>query len=134
MKVNQLLFVAVLFLCAACGNDTTINKQKELLTGRWNLVEGQRNGKVTESLRDTYFEFTGDNSMSTNLPIKGGLNSTYEIEDDLIVQTINNDLTIKYTIDELTPSILKLSTKIRGFDFLFSLEKVTKKEEALSVL
>ena len=123
MTINQLFFGTLLLLLTACGNDTKVQDQKALLVGHWNLVEGQRNGKVTDSLRDTYFEFTEDSKMSTNLPIKGGKNSPYDIVENAIVQTIVNDLQIKYEIVELTPRILKMTTNLRGYDFVFSLEK-----------
>ena len=96
MNINQLLLGVLLLLLTACGGNTTVQDQKALLEGRWDLVEGQRNGKVTDSLRDTYFEFTVDDKMSTNLPIKGGMNSPYEIVDNAIVQTIVNGIQIKY--------------------------------------
>ena len=133
MNINQLLLGILLFLLTACGSTTTVQDQKALLQGRWNLVEGQRNGKVTDSLRDTYFEFTADDKMSTNLPIKGGMNSPYEIVDNAIVQTIVNDIQIKYQIIELTPEVLELTTNLRGYDFVFSMEKA-KEVEGLSSL
>ena len=132
MNINQLIFGTLLLLLTACGSDTTIQDQKALLEGRWDLIEGQRNGKVTDSLRDTYFEFKDGNKMSTNLPIKGGTNSPYDIVDNAIVQTIVNDIQIKYQIVELTPEALKLTTNLRGFDFVFSMEKA--KVESLSSL
>ncbi|MFK7979168.1 MAG: hypothetical protein AB8G86_04245 [Saprospiraceae bacterium] len=132
MNINQLIFGTLLLLLTACGSDTTVQDQKALLEGRWNLIEGQRNGKVTDSLRDTYFEFEDGNKMSTNLPIKGGMNSPYDIVDNAIVQTIVNDIQIKYQIVELTPQALKLTTNLRGFDFVFSMEKANV--ESLSSL
>ncbi len=132
MTINQLLFGTLLLLLTACGSDTTVKDQKALLEGRWNLTEGQRNGKVTDSLRDTYFEFTADDKMSTNLPIKGSMNSPYDIVDNAIVQTIINDIQIKYNIIELTPQNLTLTANLRGFDFVFSMEK--EGTEGLSML
>ena len=132
MNINQLLLGTLLLLLTACGSNNTVQDQKALLQGRWDIVEGQRNGKVTDSLRDTYFEFTADDKMSTNLPIKGGMNSPYDIVDNAIVQTIVNDIQIKYEIVELTPEVLKLTTNLRGFDFVFSMEKT--KVESLSSL
>lgn len=132
MNINQLICGMLLLLLTACGSDTTVQDQKALLEGRWDLIEGQRNGKVTDSLRDTYFEFKEGNKMSTNLPIKGGMNSPYDIVDNAIVQTIVNDIQIKYQIVELTPEVLKLTTNLRGFDFVFSMEKANV--ESLSSL
>jgi len=132
MNINQLLLGTLLFLLTACSSNTTVQDQKALLEGRWNIIEGQRNGKVTDSLRDTYFEFSTGDKMSTNLPIKGGMNSPYTIEDNAILQTIINNIQIKYEIVELTPKALTLTTNLRGFDFVFSMEK--EKAETLSSL
>ena len=132
MNINQLFLGMLLLLLVACGNDNSAAQQKEMLLGRWDLMEGQRNGKVAESLRGTYFEFMEDDKMSTNLPIKGGMNSPYIIEDGVIVQTIINDLKINYTIVQLTEETLQLTTTLRGFDFVFDLAKM-ESEENLSM-
>ncbi len=134
MRIYFLFFGALLLSLVSCGGDA-VAEQQNLLIGHWDLIEGQRNGKVTESLRDTYFEFTSDGKMSTNLPIKGGIDSPYVIEDGAIVQTIINELQIRYKIVELTPKALKLTTKLRGFDFVFDLEKgVQQDADALSLV
>ena len=125
MRVYSLLLGA-LFLClTACGGDAVADQQN-LLVGHWDLVEGQRNGKITESLKGTYFDFTSKGKMSTNLPIRGGIDSPYEIKEGEIIQTIINDLQIKYKIVSLTSKNLKLTTSLRGYDFVFSLEKEAK--------
>lgn len=134
MRIYSLFFGILLLGFLSCGDDAA-TEQQNLLIGHWDLVEGQRNGKVTESLRDTYFEFTSEGKMSTNLPIKGGVDSPFVIEKGEIVQTIINDLQIKYKIVELTAEALKLTTTLRGFDFVFSLEKgVEEDTDALSLV
>ena len=132
MTFKNLLLGLTTILLFSCGSETNTVNQVELLTGRWELTEGKRNGKVTESLRDTYFEFTSGGRMSTNLPIKGGMDSPYTIAENVITQTIVNDLTIQYAIQELTEKNLRLTTSLRGFNFEFSMEK--KQEDGLSML
>ncbi len=133
MRIYSLFFGALFLSLLSCGGDG-VAEQQNLLIGHWDLVEGSRNGKVTESLRGTYFEFTSEGKMSTNLPIKGGIDSPFVIENGEIVQTIINDLHIKYKIVELTPKALKLTTTLRSFDFIFSLEKGIKEGDALSLV
>jgi len=134
MRIYSLFFGMLFLSLLSCGDDAA-TEQRNRLIGHWDLIEGQRNGKVTESLRDTYFEFTSEGKMSTNLPIKGGIDSPYIIENDEIVQTIINDLKIKYKIVNLSEEALKLTTTLRGFDFVFSLKKGIKEEtEALSLV
>ena len=90
-------------------------------------VEGFRAGKKTESLKDTYFSFTSD-KMSTNLPIRGATDSPYSRKENIISQTVINDLTIDYTIQELTEHRLQLTTNLRGLEFVFILEKELPEE------
>jgi len=133
MRIYSLILGVLLLSLMSCDGDTSV-EQKNLLVGHWDLVEGQRNGKVTESLKDTYFEFTSAGKMSTNLPIRGGVDSPYEVKDGEIIQTIVNDLKIKYKIVDLTSKNLKLTTTLRGFDFVFSMEKGMKGTETLSLV
>ncbi len=127
MRFNQLFLGGLLFLFFACSSDKTKENQKELLTGQWNLVEGIRNGKITESLEGTYFIFSPE-KMSTNLPIRGAMDSPYTLEENAIIQTIVNDVKVRYAIHELTAANLKISTQLRGYDFVFTLEKTAISE------
>lgn len=123
MKFNLFILGTLFLFLIACDSDSSVKDQKDLLVGHWDLVEAQKNGKLAESLAGTYFEFTSDGKMSTNLPLKGGKDSTFDIKEGVIFQTIVNDLQVKYAIEELTETSLKLATKLRGYDFKFAMEK-----------
>ena len=127
MRINYYLFL-FLFLVgySSCGSDSEV-KSSEVVTieGHWELVEAFRSGKKTESLGGTYFTFTND-KMSTNLPINGAVDSPYTNQDNIISQSIINDIKINYTIQELSKENLRLNTKLRGIDFSFLLERKMK--------
>lgn len=129
-NIKLLSLLVAIFFYASCSSDA-VAEQKEpaanLLEGRWELVEGFRSGKKTESLAGTYFSFS-EGTMSTNLPIKGAINSVYTKKDNVISQTIINDMTIDYTIESITEKQLKLSSKLRGLDFTFLLERPSTNE------
>jgi len=127
MKIAQLIFFGFLLVCSSCGADDQQKKQKDMLVGKWDLVEGRRNGQLTQSLEGTVFEFSNDGKMYTNLPIPGGADSSYKIEENVVIQTVINDIKINYLIEELTQESLKLSTQLRGYDFNFVLEKSNMK-------
>lgn len=112
-------------LLGSCQTDANADKKTNALLGKWVLVEGYRSGKKTESLNDTFFDFT-ESKMSTNLPIRGATDSSYTRKENNITQTIINDLTIEYTIQELTDQQLKLATNLRGIDFIFLLERASE--------
>ena len=123
MRFNQLILGGFLLVFWACSSDNAVKEnQKTLLMGHWNLVEGMRNGKATASLEGTYFSFDSE-KMSTNLPIRGAIDSPYVLEENAIIQTVANDVKLSYAIQELTPSNLKIATQLRGYDFVFLLEK-----------
>jgi hypothetical protein len=129
MKISQLVYFSFLLFITACGGESAEEKQQKLLIGKWDLVEGKRNDQVTNTLEGTYFEFTPEGKMSTNLPIKGAMNSPYSISDNKIIQTIINDIKIEYAINKLDQTSLELATNLKGYDFIFSLEK--QAEEAI---
>ena len=125
MKPWHILIYCSFLLLGSCQTDSKADKKANTLLGKWILVEGHRSGKKTESLKDTYFAFE-ETTMSTNLPIPGATESTYVRKENVISQTIVNDLIIDYTIQEMTEQQLKLTTKLRGYDFTFLLERAAE--------
>ena len=122
MKI-ALLFIACLLFLMGCSETTDSGAAtRDLLLGKWELITGERNGKPTESLRGTYFEFYEDGRMATNLPIRGGEDSRFVLEANLLIQTAG-ELTIQYQIENLTAETLQLTTQLRGYNFRFSMAK-----------
>lgn len=124
MYFRYLIFICFILTFVSCGVDQNTKEQRTLIIGKWELAEGRRGGKVTQSLEGTFFEFTPTGKMLTNLPIRGADNSSYEIKDNRILQKLPDNLELVYNIVELTPTNLQLTTTLRGFDFLFLLHKV----------
>lgn len=112
-----LLFPAVF----ACRQEANL-KTEELILGRWEIQEAFRNGRPTESLAELYFEFLPDGEMSTNLT-GAPENARYQIEGNTLRQT-ESQLPADYLIEELSDSVLVLTTQLRGFDFRFRLHPV----------
>ncbi len=127
MRISYYLFLFfVIIAYSNCTSDSAVNAKKPAsIEGHWELVEAYRSGRKTESLGGTYFTFTSD-KMSTNLPINGAIDSPYKNQDNIITQTIVNDIKIDYTIQDLTADNLRLNTKLRGVDFSFLLERKEK--------
>ena len=126
MNIRFLTLLLIVCTYWSCQSDQTGQNKAATLEGRWELVEGYRGGKKTESLEGTYFSFTED-KMSTNLPINGAIDSPFKLQENVISQTIVNNMSIEYTIVQLTEQDLQLATNLRGLDFLFFLKK--KEEE-----
>ncbi len=124
MRISNYLFLFLLMIgYSNCTSDSVVSSKKAAsIEGHWELVEAYRSGRKTESLGGTYFTFTSD-KMSTNLPINGAIDSPYTNQDNIITQTIVNDIKINYTIQDLTIDNLRLNTKLRGVDFSFLLKR-----------
>jgi len=130
------LIFSVLFICA-CSNPPAEEQSGENLEastpmatpndiiGKWELVEGYRNGRLTESLTDTYFEFFMEGNMRTNLGTVG--DSDYILKDNIIAQS-NDRFSVDYTIEEFGDSTLVLSMIMRNFPFLLKLKRVAPEE------
>ncbi len=124
MRISYYFFLLLLLVgYGSCTSDSAIKTSESAsIEGHWELVDAYRSGRKTESLGGTYFTFTND-KMSTNLPINGAIDSPYTNQDNIISQTIINNIKINYTIQELSKENLRLNTKLRGVDFSFLLER-----------
>ena len=127
MRISYYLSLFIFLVgLGSCASDPEVKSTEgTTIVGHWELVEASRSGKKTESLGGTYFTFT-DDKMSTNLPINGAIDSPYTNLDNIISQSIVNDIKIDYTIQELSKEKLRLNTKLRGVDFSFLLERKVK--------
>ncbi len=133
MLTNKLLQTGIvglglllLFSCAGKDKNEVIDHTPELIVGKWELQKATRNDRETESLTNLFFEFTEEGRIRTNLIGKedGGL---YTIEDKLVQQR-EGIVDIDYTINQISDSLLILSTTLRGFNFQFWLGRGVEEE------
>jgi hypothetical protein len=121
IRISNIILLVAISGLFACTNDTPVS-----IVGKWELVEGFRSGKKTESLADTYFKFSPNGEMETNL---GG--STETVNYQLEGRTISQDserFPVAYSIDEIADSTLVLSMEMKNIPFKFVLRKVAVEE------
>lgn len=111
----------------SCQNDTTSatnqkpEYEKNELLGRWELQRGFRNGKETETLTGTYYEFS-EETMKTNLtPTTMETTYEYNYSDNEIKQ--KGEIPLVYAVDSLNADFLQLSVTINSFPFKLELRK-----------
>ncbi|GJM34866.1 MAG: hypothetical protein DHS20C18_38670 [Saprospiraceae bacterium] len=123
--VQATLALLLITFTFACGGEQE-QKNEELLLGKWELQKASRNGRVTESLTDLYFEFFQDGKMRTNI---SGLpeSVSYEVDGNTIHQR-EGQLEADYAIESLSDTLLILMTKINDYNFNFVLTKVIQEE------
>lgn len=125
--------IAVLLL-PACANDTSADGPSEPsfstdeLAYRWEVDRAFRNGKATVSLDGLYFDFTAQDSMSTNL-MGQDMTETYQLVEDSVKTTGASQL--YFLITTLDSSQLVLETNLRATPFLFQLKKAVIPQEEI---
>jgi hypothetical protein len=128
MRASNLLFICCcicMLLLTAC-EDEAAERNKSLIPGRWELVRGIRNGKETQTLEGTFFEFGTDGKMNTNLPVGLGPDNTFELSGKEIKQ--KGSKTLVYTIQTLSDSTLTLQIELRGTPFELHLKRMMNDE------
>ena len=110
--MSKLLILFILFYFTACKPDTKLQKG---LIGKWELIEGERNSQVQESLKGIFVQFSND-SVNTNFNITTTTETVpYRLKGDKIIQ--KDDIPIEYKIESQTDSTLQLYTEFRGSGF-----------------
>ncbi|MEE9373328.1 MAG: hypothetical protein V3V00_09775 [Saprospiraceae bacterium] len=123
MRIWMLGIVLVLFSCNTKEQskiDSTVT-----LDGRWLMEAAARDGKLTETLKGSFFEFHKDNQLINNLNRKVRTYS-YELVSDVIKQR-GGDMDVDYQIVQLVEDTLILRTRVLEYDFQFLLLKDTSK-------
>lgn len=126
MKIlSNTIIIILLLAISACSGENAADSTENKILGRWEIQEASRNGRITESLAQLYYDFAVDGKMQTNL--SGATESgTYEISDQKLLQK-DMQINAEYNIESLSDTLLILTTKLRNSDFKFVL--VPKMEE-----
>ena len=123
-QIKSALFLVSSFLfAAACGSGEQPNLEKNDLLGRWELDRAWRNGKQTETLTGTFYEFRDAGTMTTNLtPLLTEENFSFSFSGDEIIQKGSPPVT--YKVESLSDTSMVLSMTINNFPFRLQLKKV----------
>lgn len=108
-----LLCLSVPFFLTSCEDEA--KNTAATLIGRWEIVQGYRNRKPTETLAGTYFQFGEDGKMQTNLPIGPEEPMDYSVGQQEIQQ--KSTPPIKYAIQNLSDTTMILGFELRGMQF-----------------
>ncbi|MBK8490311.1 MAG: hypothetical protein IPL49_05220 [Saprospirales bacterium] len=119
MRISIWSGLCLVMVFAACQNDSKDTNYEELILGRWEIKEAQRNGRPTETLTGAFMEFLPKGRMISNV---GGApeESDYSVEGNVITshsKRLPADFSIQYAGD----SSLVLKFVMREIPFQFSL-------------
>lgn len=100
----------------------------ELIPGRWEMVTAYRNERQTQTLDGTFFNFSPQQSFTTNLPIPvgdgsdgGHFVSKFSFAQDTIL--LSGHLPIQFIIEKLDSHAMIMSTTINEQHFRFDLSR-----------
>ncbi len=126
------LLSALLLLQTACQDDTgSTSFEKNQLLGRWEIAEAYRNGKKTETLTGTFYEFGEDGNMRTNLN-PAAMEESYPFEFDGQKIQQKGGVKTEFAVEELTDSTLIMKMTISKFPFRLMLNKVVEQDSSTS--
>jgi hypothetical protein len=112
------------FIMLSCQSESpkSAEMNKSDLLGRWEISKAWRNGKQTETLTGTYYEFDENGIMKTNLtPTTMEQSYEYSFSGNEIKQ--KGEPNITYTVDSLTANFLAINMTINNFPFKLELNK-----------
>ena len=90
--------------------------QTQDLDGKWLVIEAQRNGKMTTTLEEGFFQFQEDSIFSTNI-FSVEMDFTYQLTEDGFQQ--RGEIDLDYIIEALRPDTLIVTSEIRNNSFRF---------------
>lgn len=131
MNFKSVLPLAAVFLLllSACQDEKpdAPSFDGEQLVGRWEIAEAFRNGKKTETLTNTFYEFDDRGNMKTNLtPTATAEEYRFNFDGTEIKQKGGAETT--YKVESLSDSTLTMSMKIQKFPFRLVLAKVPHRD------
>jgi hypothetical protein len=111
--------LCLLLAWPACDGDS--KKTQASITGRWEIFQGFRNRRQTETLQGVFFQFNPDGTMFTNLPVGADAPTQYELNKNEIRQKSPQE--VIYTIQSANDTLLVLAMEMRGVEFELHLRK-----------
>jgi hypothetical protein len=115
--ITTALFFVLLTL-VSCEQEKKITEGD--IIGRWEVYQGERGGKATQTLNGAYFEFMAENQLYTDI-LGENIMTGYNIYDNIIVQQGGEK--IRYNIEAFDGDKMTLSAQISGADFVLDLVK-----------
>jgi hypothetical protein len=125
MNVKRFFQTALLFTLmgttfVACESEP--ENVEDYLYGRWEIANATRAGQNAETLSGLYYEFDANGTMRTNLPLGGQEESSFSLDGSTISQQ-TEQMTVDYKIENISDTLLILSTEIRDTPFRFNMRK-----------
>lgn len=97
--------------------------------GIWEVISAERNNRPTGTLAGTYFIFTENGTMKSNLPLTGEQGewiTNFEISADTLIQkSIPSE---QYLIKSWSDTSLVLEFSVRGIPFKLALARTTSEK------
>ena len=113
------LFALICFLnLLSCKNESQVIESK--LIGKWEVDAAMRDGAITETLKNAYFNFIDEETLISNVN-RRETTYQYTFKDNIIHQT--GPMNVDYKVEGMKDDTLILSATIRKYNFRFRLIK-----------
>jgi len=117
--IMQLLAVMLL---VGCKSDRPAMVEADI-NGTWSVHTALRNQKVTRTLKDGYFVFEADTSLTTNV---WGTKQMYTFEKEgNLLRTVSGEPALQLRLKSASTDSLIFTSKVKSFDMEFQLVRDT---------
>lgn len=121
LKTHSFFILLAVFSVVGCNSEVE-TFDPNLLYGHWEIKSAERDGRPTETLANTFFEFSEEGKMVTNFNLDGNKTSgEFEINGYKITQ--KGDPEMDYSVEIIEKDKLVLITKLMDYDFTINLKK-----------
>ena len=116
VKISSLMAIVVLTIISCSGNRVKYDD----LTGKWDILTAERNGRETQTLQNVFFEFTSDEKLTTNI---FGTSDTFDINYKFPNVNLEEERFKEFVIMGLSSDTLAIRSRIGDFRYDFDLLK-----------
>ena len=116
-----IVFILGSFFASSCRPEEEVKTLSiDELYGKWNMLQASRDGKLTETLKDSYFDFRAPDVLVNNINRK---EQSYSFAYDGNVIQQRGTLDVDYNILKRSGDTILLGASIRNYEFKFLLTR-----------
>lgn len=118
------VFIALFYSCKSDSATTKVDEKPISVTsleGQWEIKEAFKDGKKSNLLDNGKITISPEGTFTTNIL---GDPKAYPFEFKGKTIRVSNPRTTKYLVSKVTPDTLKLSTKLKTFEFKLTATRI----------
>ncbi len=119
--IQIVFFTLLLILVSSCKEEDKLSQ----LLGHWQLQEASRGTQVIQTLQGTYFKFTEDGMLESNLPYDPSIEMPFKVPVEFKENTFFSPKMegVVFTMEKFEENTLRLSCTLQNIPFYMTLTR-----------